>query len=388
MAVQTLETLKGYFKAGEYPTQSNYEDLIDTIFSMAQGSVSSDNNFLQVDVFSYDSAKTGDIVQHVGPTATTNINGDLITYTNGYVYQCVKNVKSGDWVITLVVDQNTVYNQILPEEGTYFTYQDVTFDDLSDYLTQGDTHYQIDLVYSDGTSGSSIYDLTNITDHKRAIDINRNVIEVIGYNNSYWRRTNSKTSSSGTTYETWQEVTGTAVVSPSVEWVRRNVQPTTGNVVTVSLTGYGSTGLSPYDFNYINSPYTPIQISDIAEEVGLAPDGVDYYYLDIPISTSILIVHNDGFWYGNNSPSENNEVYVSWKAGGREGASLAMSGDYTDLRYWDGTNLIAKPQIVVIPCGCSVSFGLTVGGWQPLGTFTPISASDLQAKENEYLNNQ
>ena len=39
MAVQTLETLKGYFKAGKYPTQSNYEDLIDTLASMGGSSI-------------------------------------------------------------------------------------------------------------------------------------------------------------------------------------------------------------------------------------------------------------------------------------------------------------------------------------------------------------
>ena len=31
MAVQTIETIKGYFSAGKFPTQSNYEDLIDTL---------------------------------------------------------------------------------------------------------------------------------------------------------------------------------------------------------------------------------------------------------------------------------------------------------------------------------------------------------------------
>jgi hypothetical protein len=37
MAVQSLDTLKGYFKAGKFPTQQNYEDLIDTLSSLGGG---------------------------------------------------------------------------------------------------------------------------------------------------------------------------------------------------------------------------------------------------------------------------------------------------------------------------------------------------------------
>jgi len=39
MAVQSLETLKGYFKAGEYPTQGDFINLIDTLASMGGSSM-------------------------------------------------------------------------------------------------------------------------------------------------------------------------------------------------------------------------------------------------------------------------------------------------------------------------------------------------------------
>ena len=379
MAVQTLETLKGYFKAGEYPTQSNYEDLIDTIFSLTP---SSDNNFLQVNIPTYTVAKIGDIVQHIGLTS-----GD---YTHGYVYQCTKNVKAGDWILTVELDSDTIDRYNLPVEGTYYTYEDITFDDLTGYIQQPDSSYQIRLY---DLQGSSISDISvndsDITKHSLARTLKNDVIEVIIYDGTPYRRTGSYSSSSGTTFETWQEVSGTAVVSPSIEWERINVQPQLDNgiVKQISLSSYSPyTGLAPSYFDYIDSPYTPLQIGDIARGAGLPENGEDFDQV-ASSSTAILIVHNDGFWYGYSStPSENNEVYVSWKASGREGAHLVMATQFTDPRYWD-TNMFPKTQVVVIPCGCSVAFGLSAGGWQPLGTFTPISASDLQTKEDEYLNN-
>ena len=117
------------------------------------------------------------------------------------------------------------------------------------------------------------------------------------------------------------------------------------------------------------SAYSPIPIDDIIKRRGIEnQDG-------------IAIIHNDGAFYYEDATTDG-EIYIKWTAKG--------SGSYwdwyaSDTRYyeWNQGRLTSKPQIVMLPLGCSVAFARSNGGWQPIGNTISYDYDTLMQKVQE-----
>jgi hypothetical protein len=378
MAVQTLETLKSYFKAGKFPTQSNYDDLIDTVFSLIQQNT---GNFLQVDVPNYTDAKVGDIVQHVGET----------TYdaTHGYVYKCIVAQKSGDDYLQFTKTNNTLGSN-LPSDGDYYKTKELTVESLINYKRYNARYYGIYAVTASNSGGTNINPTSQqVSEHFIAInpDTGDTMTVIKLFNGNYYRRTGVSNTSSGATIDTWQELPHSQSDYDNFRWERIDVQPNQGMVKTIALQscdGYSYSyfsGNSKYEYsNIARSPFTPIPITDLVKFAGLLNvmnSDSDPAFTEGSVNSAILVVHNSGW---NSNAGGDSTMYVSWHAYGDD-----WYGDQ-DTRY-EGT------QIASIPFGCSIAFNCVspsydgVGIWLPVGTYTPITAAELQAKEDDYLGN-
>ena len=96
----------------------------------------------------------------------------------------------------------------------------------------------------------------------------------------------------------------------------------------------------------------------------------------------ILIIHNNGVTYGGGNHSTS--MYVSWTAKA-QGEAFYQSEASREQRYFEDENgnYVAKPQVAVIPLGCSVAFSYTeLSGFQPMGNFTPIDYDTLIQQNN------
>lgn len=380
MAVQSLETLKGYFKAGKFPTQSNYDDLIDTVFSLIQQNT---GNFLQVDVPNYTDAKIGDIVQHVGETETYY---DII---HGYVYKCIVAQKSGDDYLQFTKTSNTLGNN-LPSDGNYYKTKELTVESLINYKRYNAQYYGIYAVTATNSGGTNINpNSQQVSEHFIAVnpDTGDTMTVIKLFNGNYYRRTGVSNTSSGTTVDTWQELPHSQSEYDNFRWERIDVQPNQGMVKTIALQscdGYSYDYFSrnsKYEYsNIARSPFTPIPITDLVKFAGLLnvmDFNSDPAFTEGSVSSAILVVHNSGW---NSNAGGDSTMYVSWLAAGDD-----WYGD-RDTRF-EGT------QIASIPFGCSIAFNCVspshdgAGIWLPVGTYMPITAAELQAKEDDYLGN-
>lgn len=91
----------------------------------------------------------------------------------------------------------------------------------------------------------------------------------------------------------------------------------------------------------------------------------------------ILIIHNNGVTYGGGNHSTS--MYVSWTANAK-GEAFSQSEAGREQRYFEYKNgdYVAKPQVAVIPLGCSVAFSYTeLSRFQPIGNFTSIDYDTL-----------
>lgn len=403
MAVQTIETLKSYFKAGKFPAQSNYEDLIDTIAAIAEQITpqpQNTGNFLQVDIPNYTGGKYGDIVQHVGPDL---YEGDYPRYIHGYIYKCTYAIAPGGVSLWYYRDSNTITstpNPLSPaNSGNFSKYSNIDFGDYSSYKEGGANYYAIALYSPTGGFVSTINPET-VSEHFIAKG-REDIIEVIKYSSKYYRRTGQRYTNSNVTTESWQEISGSEASSYLFTWERINVQPQGSIIRTIALASCDSD--SSYDSFRQNSDYqystivrsnlTPVPIDDFVKYAGLnylyndnnysttvrsdAVDPFDPNYLQpggVTNFSAILIIHNAG-WVGNGYPKGDYSCYISWQPNG-------------DGYYGDVDSRYTGKQVVVIPYGCSVAFSMCAGyGWQPIGTYTSISLADLQAREDELLNN-
>ena len=96
----------------------------------------------------------------------------------------------------------------------------------------------------------------------------------------------------------------------------------------------------------------------------------------------ILIIHNNGVAYGGGNHST--LMYVSWAANAA-GEAFYQSEASREPRYFEYKNgeYVAKPQVAVIPLGCSVAFSYTeLSGFQPIGNFTSIDYDTLIQQNN------
>lgn len=96
----------------------------------------------------------------------------------------------------------------------------------------------------------------------------------------------------------------------------------------------------------------------------------------------ILIIHNNGVTYGGGN--HNTSMYVSWTANA-EGEAFSQSEASREPRYFEYKNgdYVAKPQVAVIPLGCSVAFSYTeLSRFQPIGNFTSIDYDTLIQQNN------
>ena len=96
----------------------------------------------------------------------------------------------------------------------------------------------------------------------------------------------------------------------------------------------------------------------------------------------ILIIHNNGVTYGGGNRSSS--MYVSWTANA-VGEAFSQSEASREPRYFEDKNgnYAAKPQVAVIPLGCSVAFSYTeLSGFQPIGNFTSIDYDTLIQQNN------
>lgn len=96
----------------------------------------------------------------------------------------------------------------------------------------------------------------------------------------------------------------------------------------------------------------------------------------------ILIIHNNGVTYGGGNHSTS--MYVSWTANA-EGEAFSQSEASREPRYFEYKNgdYVAKPQVAVIPLGCSVAFSYTeLSRFQPIGNFTSIDYDTLIQQSN------
>lgn len=388
MAVQTLETLKGYFSKGKLPTQSNYEDLLDTVFSLIQGS----SGLPQVDINTYTGAKVGDIVQHIGNT--DNGNYGYIPIVNGYLYKCILIKRTGDEYLTLSSTQDTLNNfyNSLPIPGDYYEYEELPLSTLNSYKEYPAYTYSVQLVTADNQPGPSI-STSQITKLFTAMDEAENKITVIKtYNNKYYRRTSVRSTSSGVTYGTWQELPYYTLYSDKFIWKSINAHPHSGFVKEIALcccdcisNYYYFSGASDYEYSRIaRSPLTPIPIDDLVKFAGLddlyhrgvypAPEEGDMYSdSKKPYTSAILVILNSGFSRGVDGDYT---CYVSW---------------YPHADDWWGSDsrFYGTKQIASIPFGCSIAFSYSgfMNCWLPVGTFTPMSEAALTAKEDAFLGN-
>lgn len=96
----------------------------------------------------------------------------------------------------------------------------------------------------------------------------------------------------------------------------------------------------------------------------------------------ILIIHNNGVTYGGGNHSTS--MYVSWTASA-QGEAFYQSEAGREPRYFEykNNNYVAKPQVAVIPLGCSVAFSYTeLSRFQPIGNFTSIDYDTLIQQNN------
>lgn len=390
MAVQTLETLKGYFSKGKLPTQSNYEDLLDTVFSLIQGN----SGLPQVDINTYTGAKVGDIVQHIGETADDNYGDTPVV--NGYIYKCILTRKIGDTVLSLNKTSNTIdnyrrYPEIPSGYSYYYEYEELPLSTLNSYKENYSTNYVVLLATEDDQPGPSI-STSQISKLFVAMDGHENKITVIKiYNGKYYRRTNRVSASCGTTYGTWQELSYYVENENSCVWKSINAHPHSGFVKEIALcccdcisNYYHFSGDSRYQYSSIaRSPLTPIPIDDLVKFAGLddlyyrgvypEPEKGDMNDVKKPSTSAILVILNSGFSRGVNGDYT---CYVSW--------------DPSADDWWGSdSKFYGTRQIAAIPFGCSIAFSYSefMNCWMPVGTFTPISEADLTAKEDEYLGN-
>jgi len=139
-----------------------------------------------------------------------------------------------------------------------------------------------------------------------------------------------------------------------------------------------------YDGNPFN-PYDPVPVSTFMSN----KFNIKTYEYTLPSSQQqaigyepfILIIHNNGVMYGGGN--HNTEMYVSWTAKAH-GEAFYLSEASREPRYFEYKNgkYVAKPQVAVIPLGCSVAFSYTeLSGFQPMGNFTSIDYDTLM-KQN------
>lgn len=148
-----------------------------------------------------------------------------------------------------------------------------------------------------------------------------------------------------------------------------------GIVKQISLSGYADGGPGTFQqegYQYNNyeafSEYNPLAIEDIVKYAKLTQTP-DYYEGRNEVTDSIiLIVHNDGFFYGR-GPSTT-DMYVSYDLrGGSEGYNLVVPSERQNL---------------VIPLGCAVAFAWVRDGnfWSPIGNYKTITDEQLSILAN------
>lgn len=162
-------------------------------------------------------------------------------------------------------------------------------------------------------------------------------------------------------------------------------QSSSSNIANVEISAYDRTGINDLrqdsSLNYYQapSPYSPVSIDDIADKFNINNSSVQ---------TKIMIVHNNGAFYLSEMTG-NAEFYIKWKVGGGEGVNQHAGMDSRYYGTYQGSVYPGfKPQIVVVPIGCSVAFAYTRGGWLPIGQYTSYDYNTLMQKvqDNPYSN--
>lgn len=162
-------------------------------------------------------------------------------------------------------------------------------------------------------------------------------------------------------------------------------QNSSSNIVNVEISAYDSKGIidlrrdSSLNYYQAPSPYSPIDVSDIANKFNIN---------EFTVQTKIMIVHNNSAFYLSEMTG-NAEFYIKWTAGGTEGVNQHANKDSRYYGTYEGSVYPGfKPQIVVVPIGCSVAFAYTAGGWQPIGQYTSYDYNALMQKvqDNPYSN--
>lgn len=152
-------------------------------------------------------------------------------------------------------------------------------------------------------------------------------------------------------------------------------------IMQVSLNGHASGWdvISPSDLNLQNLDYKnawdggdlnieyPIDIADIAH----AMTTNHQWFIDRNNSTVIMIIHNDGFYYGYCNNEDAHKVYIKWH---REASEAGA-----------GFNVASDTKIAVIPLGGCIAFACTKSGsWQPIGQYISIDASAVTGSKTAY----
>ena len=168
-----------------------------------------------------------------------------------------------------------------------------------------------------------------------------------------------------------------------------------GKVVQISLSGYSGGG--PYDFqktgfaynDYADfSVFNPLSIDDIVKYAGVEQAEGEYYAAGRNELTDgiILIVHNDGFFYGTGrgpaGGDQYTDLYISYQSrGGNEGYYFTV-----DNTTYDGNpyNDYPERQNLVVPVGSVVAFTWVRDGsfWTPIGNFLTITNEQLTILRN------